>query len=153
MFNALFRGAAAGAAGTTALNAVTYLDMAVRGRPTSDAPQQVVEKLSDAAGVEIPGAGETRENRLAGLGPLAGVLTGVGVGAAAGVLGPIFGRLPSVVSAALLGGAAMAGSDVPMAKLGLSDPSTWAAVDWASDVVPHFAYGLVTTMTLKALRN
>jgi hypothetical protein len=34
----VLRGAAAGAAGTTALNAVTYLDMVVRGRPASDAP-------------------------------------------------------------------------------------------------------------------
>jgi hypothetical protein len=36
MFKGLARGAAAGAAGTTALNAVTYLDMAVRARPASD---------------------------------------------------------------------------------------------------------------------
>jgi hypothetical protein len=34
----LLAGAVAGAAGTTALNAVTYLDMAIRGRPwVSDA--------------------------------------------------------------------------------------------------------------------
>ncbi|MGI8900330.1 MAG: hypothetical protein ACR2HA_05280 [Nocardioides sp.] len=31
-------GVAAGAAGTTALNAVTYLDMAIRGRGTSSTP-------------------------------------------------------------------------------------------------------------------
>jgi hypothetical protein len=36
-------GAAAGAAGTTALNTVTYLDMAVRGRPTSSTPEDIVE--------------------------------------------------------------------------------------------------------------
>ncbi len=39
MFRVVFRrlllGAAAGAAGTTALDAVTYLDMALRGRPAS----------------------------------------------------------------------------------------------------------------------
>lgn len=152
MLKALFRGAAAGAAGTTALNAVTYLDMAARGRPTSDAPQQVVEKLSGQAGVQIPGQGEERENRLAGLGPLAGVLTGVGVGAVAGLFGPVFGRLPLVVSGVLLGGAVMAGSNVPMAKLGISDPSSWSSTDWASDIAPHLMYGLVTAGTLKALR-
>ena len=33
VWRGLLRGAAAGAAGTTALNTVTYLDMVVRGRP------------------------------------------------------------------------------------------------------------------------
>ena len=41
----VLRGAAAGAAGTTALNAVTYLDMTVRGRGTSSTPEQTVEAL------------------------------------------------------------------------------------------------------------
>src|SRR4051794_30051453 len=70
-------GAAAGAAGTTALNTVTYLDMALRGRPASDTPQQAVHKLADRAGLNIPGDGERREGRVDGLGPLLGVLTGV----------------------------------------------------------------------------
>ena len=34
----LLSGAAAGAAGTTALNVITYLDIALRGRPTSSTP-------------------------------------------------------------------------------------------------------------------
>ena len=38
----MLRGAAAGAAGTTALNVVTYLDMAVRGRPASSTPERTV---------------------------------------------------------------------------------------------------------------
>lgn len=62
------RGAAAGAAGTTALNAVTYLDMAVRGRGSSSATQDLVEAVADRADVEIPGQGDERDNRLAGLG-------------------------------------------------------------------------------------
>ena len=41
------RGALAGAAGTTALNAATYLDMALRGRPASDSTEQLVEKTSE----------------------------------------------------------------------------------------------------------
>jgi len=73
-------GAAAGAAGTTALNAVTYLDIAVRGRPSSDTPEQTVERLSQVAHAPVPGEGETRDNRVAGLGPLAGLVTGVGSG-------------------------------------------------------------------------
>lgn len=41
-WSGLLRGAAAGAADTAALNAVTTLDVAVRDRPVSDAPEQVV---------------------------------------------------------------------------------------------------------------
>jgi hypothetical protein len=144
MFKALMRGAIAGAAGTTALNAVTYLDMAVRARPPSDTPEKAVEKIAEVAGRSVPGEGEVRENRLAGLGPLAGIATGVGIGAAAGLFRPILRHLPTVVGATLLGGAAMAAADVPLTRLGLTDPSTWSPVDWASDVIPHVAYGLVT---------
>jgi len=68
----------AGAAGTTALNAVAYLDMAWRGRPPGSIPQQSVEELAKRAGREIPGAGEERENRLDGLGARAGIATGWG---------------------------------------------------------------------------
>src|ERR1700712_4083745 len=74
------RGAAAGAAGSTALNAVTYLDMVVRGRGTSSTPEQTVEKLAEKAHVGIPGEGQERENRLQGLGPMTGLVAGVGVG-------------------------------------------------------------------------
>jgi hypothetical protein len=149
MFKALVRGAIAGAAGTTALNAVTYLDMAVRARPPSDIPQKAVEKIAEEVGGRpVPGEGEERENRLSGLGALAGIATGVGIGAAAGLFRPILRHLPTVVGATLLGGAAMAASDVPLTKFGLTDPSTWSPVDWASDVIPHVAYGLVTYKAL-----
>lgn len=53
MLKGLLRGAAAGAAGTTALNAVTYLDMAWRGRSSSTTPQQAVEELANRAGQPI----------------------------------------------------------------------------------------------------
>lgn len=53
----LMAGAAAGAAGTTALNAVTYLDMAWRARPASQTPEQAVEKLAERAGVDSVAAG------------------------------------------------------------------------------------------------
>ena len=50
MFRVLLKGALAGAAGTAALNGVTYLDMAVRARPASEAPQQAVDKVADRFG-------------------------------------------------------------------------------------------------------
>ncbi|MGI9157582.1 MAG: hypothetical protein ACR2FG_13275 [Marmoricola sp.] len=146
-------GVAAGAAGTTALNAVTYLDMAVRGRPTSSTPEDTVEKLASMAGVEIPGDEDSRSNRLAGLGPLTGLATGAGIGGALG-LARGFGFRPNLLLAALVTGAgAMAGTDSPMAALGVTDPRTWAAKDWLSDAVPHLAYGIVTAAVLRGLAS
>ncbi len=144
------RGAAAGAAGVTALNAVTYLDMTYRARPASDTPQQLVERVADGVGVDVPGSEDERQNRLQGLGPLAGILTGVAVGAVAGAVRAAGVRLPAAVAAPLVGAAAMAGADVPLAVTRLSDPRTWAASDWAADVVPHLAYGAVVEAVLRA---
>lgn len=42
----LGHGLAAGAAGVTALNAITYLDMAFRAQPSSDSSSQAVEQLA-----------------------------------------------------------------------------------------------------------
>jgi hypothetical protein len=150
----LLDGVAAGAAGTTALNAATYVDMAVRGRPASETPQQLVNAVAGKAGVDVPGRGQERDNRLSGLGPLAGDAVGVAVGAVAGVLHRALRargrRLPAALSILLIGGAAMALSDVPLKALGISDPKAWAATDWAADVVPHLVYGAVTYATLRA---
>src|SRR3954447_14633638 len=96
----VLRGAAAGAAGTTALNAVTYLDMAVRGRGSSSTPEQTVETLAEKAHVPIPGEGATRENRLQGLGPLTGLVAGVGVGVLAGLARAAGFRSPPLVGTA-----------------------------------------------------
>ncbi len=81
MVRALATGAAAGAAGTTALNTLTYLDMVWRARPASSTPEATVEKLAGVTGIKIQGTEEERTNRLAGLGPLTGLVVGVGVGA------------------------------------------------------------------------
>jgi hypothetical protein len=143
-------GAAAGAAGTTALNAVTYLDMALRGRPASSTPEDTVSHALDAAGLRLPGDEETRSNRLAGIAPLAGLATGVCVGTGYGVAAGLTGTPRTLPGGLLVGAAAMAGANGPMAVLGTSDPRAWSAADWASDVVPHVAYGLVTAFTYRA---
>ena len=148
LLRALATGAAAGAAGTTALNATTYVDMAVRGRPSSSTPEATVEKGADTIGVTVPGDEETRSNRLQGLGPLSGIVTGVGVGAFAGALRAA--RLPGPIAALLVGGAAMAVSDGLMTALGVTDPRRWTPASWASDVVPHLAFGGVTVAVLAA---
>jgi hypothetical protein len=145
------RGAAAGAAGTTALDAVTYLDMAVRGRGASSTPEQTVEKLAEKAHLPISGEGDTRQHRLQGLGALTGIAAGVGVGVLAG-LGRAAGfRPPAWLGGAATGLLAMIGANGPMTGLGITDPRTWSATDWLSDVVPHVAYGLVTHATLVGL--
>lgn len=153
MFRGLLHGAAAGAAGTTALDAVTYLDMALRGRPSSQTPQQAVDKLAEGIGIPVPGTGDTRDNRRSGLGSLTGIATGVGIGVLAGLLRPVLLRLPSPLGVLLIGGGAMAASDFSLAKLGVSEPATWSPADWLSDVVPHLAYGAVTYAALAALRD
>lgn len=150
MFRRLLAGAAAGAAATTALNAVTYADMAWRGRPASETPQETVEKLAAKANLTVPGEGDTHSNRLSGLGALSGIATGVGVGVAYGVLDALHVRPSLLVGGVGAGLTAMAASDATMAKLGVTDPSSWSLQDWASDAVPHLAYGLVLAATFEA---
>ncbi|HEY0168168.1 MAG TPA: hypothetical protein VGB75_14085 [Jatrophihabitans sp.] len=147
----LLLGAAAGAAGTTTLNTVTYLDMAIRGRPTSSTPEDSVQALATRAHVSIPGDGDARANRVAGLGPLLGLAAGVGVGALLG-LARAAGWRPSLVAgtAAAAAGALVAGN-APMTILGVTDPRSWSAADWAADAVPHLAYGVVTAAVLDRL--
>jgi len=149
-WSAVFRGGAAGAAGTTALDAVTYLDMALRGRPASSTPERTVEKLAGRVHLEVPGDDETRSNRLSGLGPLTGIATGVAVGALAGVV-VRSARLSTPVLAGVVGAAAMVGSNGPMTLLGITDPRNWSASSWISDVVPHLAYGVVTAAVARRL--
>lgn len=135
------RGAVAGAAGTTALNAVGYADMALRGRPASSVPARVAEQLAGRVGLTIPGSGTARQDRLEGLGALAGIATGAGVGAVAGQLHDAVRRLGPLAGPAVIGGLAMLVTDLTTAGLGVSDPRTWDASSWLSDVVPHLAFG------------
>ncbi|WP_345340114.1 hypothetical protein, partial [Actinomycetospora succinea] len=148
LLTGLLRGTAAGAAGTTALNVATQTDMALRARPASDTPVETVSALVDRVDVAVPGRRRERRHRLEGLGGLAGSATGVAVGAVAGALRSAGVRLPAVLGVPALGAAAMLASDLPTARLGLTDPRRWSSVDWAADVVPHLAYGVATHATL-----
>ncbi|MBA3233886.1 MAG: hypothetical protein H0T17_08075 [Propionibacteriales bacterium] len=150
MIRQILTGAAAGAAGTTALNAVTYLDMAIRARPTSSTPEDTVDELADRTPFDIPGQGDTRDNRVAGLGPLMGLATGVAVGAAYGAVTALLNRPRPGWGSVLVGGAAMLAGNGPMTLLGLTDPREWDAASWMADVVPHMAYGVVTATTFEA---
>ncbi len=144
-------GTAAGAVGTVALNAATYADMALRGRPSSSVPTEVAGKFAERAGFDLSAEGEgpngeTAQNRKSGLGALSGYVVGLGVGTAYGLVRPRPGTVSKPVAGAWLGLAAMAGSDVPAAAVGVTDPTTWDLGSWASDIIPHFAYGLTTAI-------
>ena len=141
-------GAAAGAAGTTALNAVTYLDMVVRARPASSTPEETVRQLEDRTSLTLsddgPGS-EPAQNRRTALGALLGIASGLGTGALYALVRPKLGRRASFPLLALAAGVgANVGTVAPMTALGVEDPRSWSASSWLSDLVPHLAYGAVT---------
>ncbi|WP_433256805.1 hypothetical protein ACQPYK_18555 [Streptosporangium sp. CA-135522] len=139
----------AGAAGTTALDIVTYLDMAVRGRPASGLPAEAAGELTGRAGVDL-GSGEAGQSRRQGVGALLGYAAGVGVGALYGLV-VRDRRLPLPVAALGLSTAAMVAGDVPLTALGLTDPREWEASSWIADIVPHLAYGLTSAVVYRRL--
>lgn len=147
----LMAGAAAGSAGTTALNAVTYADMATRGRAASNTPQVTVEKLAAIGGVEIPGDEGTRANRVEALGALSGLAAGIGTGLllgfarAAGWRAGTSGTFLATSTLVLVAG------NGPMTALRITDPRTWDADAWLSDLVPHLAYAVAATYVLRGL--
>lgn len=146
----LAAGAAAGAAGTTALNAVTYLDMVLRARPASSTPEESARRLADAAGVDIPGDEDEQANRVAGLGPLLGLGAGVAAGVAAAAARAAGWHPGRIAGTAVAAAAAMAAGNAPMVLLKVTDPRTWSAADWVSDILPHLAYGAVADAVLRA---
>jgi hypothetical protein len=137
------------------LDVVTYLDMVVRARPASSTPAEVAGALAERAGVELAADGNDSEsagNRRGGLGALFGYGVGLGVGAAYGLLRSLRpAPLRPRAAAVGLGLAAMAASDLPATALGVTDPRTWGAAGWASDLLPHLAYGLATATVYEAL--
>ncbi|MBB4915394.1 hypothetical protein [Streptosporangium saharense] len=145
----LTAGAAAAAAGITALDTVSYLDMVVRGRPASEVPAEAADELAERAGIDL-GHGEKADSRRTGLGALLGYTAGLGVGVLYGLLPG--DRRPALPLAAFgLTVAAMAAGDIPLAAAGATDPRRWDATSWISDILPHLAYGLTTAVVYDRL--
>jgi hypothetical protein len=180
MANRIVAGMVAGAAGTLALNFAGYLDMLVRGRPASHLPAQVAGKIADEIGLPLDfdldadpdddddaddhaakdsadEEGDALDQRVASrqeaLGALLGYANGIGMGLAYGILRLVLPRPPTWIAGGALGTLAMAASDYPATKLGLTDPTTWSSKDWAADVVPHMAYGLVTVLAFEQIKK
>lgn len=148
ILSGLTSGLLAGAAGATALNAYTYAQQAVRGTPSAATPDQAAQAVVQAVGAEVPGGPAERENRLEGMGPLAGYGVGLGVGALAGVLRALRVKVPFPVAVAGVGLGAMAVSDSVMTAVGITDPRSWSASTVVQDAVPHLVYGAVTVLSL-----
>jgi len=152
----LLAGLAAGAAGTTALNAVTYLDMAIRGRPASTTPEDTVRRFEELAHLCLAGDGpdsDSARNRRSGLGALLGIVAGLGTGALYGLVRRRLGEAPLAVRGTVAGLAANVGTTGPMAVLGITDPRRWPASSWLSDLAPHLAYGFATAATFDAAQS
>ena len=154
-------GVVAGAAGTLALDAATYVDMTIRGRSSSNVPVQVAGTLVKSVGIDLgansdpsPDARQqTEQSRQSGLGALMGYGIGVGLGVAYGLARPQMWGAKLLLAGAALGLAAMVASDVPATALKKTNPLTWGASGWLSDGVPHLAYGLATVLTFEALNR
>ncbi len=142
------RGLAAGAVGVTALNTVSWLDMAVRARAASDTPQQVVDAVAERLGQSVPGSRGERANRRSALGSLVGIASGLAVGVGASAARAAGIRLPGPLAAVATGAAAMAAADLPTSLLGLNDPRDWTAGEWLADAAPHLAFGLAAHAVL-----
>lgn len=144
----LLIGAAAGAAGTSALNVLAYLDMAVRGRPASSTPERTVEAMAKLFHLTVPGTGDVLAARLTGLGALTGYAAGIGMGLILGLIYALGWRPTLLVGALTASLFALIGTNGPMIMLGVTDPRTWGLIGWISDLIPHFGYGVVTALVL-----
>jgi len=142
-------GATAGAAGTMALDIVSYLDMASRGRTASDMPAKTAQAVAALIGLRPENAdaqSEETKNRWIAAGALMGYGVGIVIGTVYGVIRPYVKPIPLPVRCIAVGLAAMAASDLPMFKLHLTDPAQWGVAGWLSDLTPHLAYGIVTAV-------
>lgn len=157
MTSVVRRGLLAGVAGSAALNLVTYADMAVRGRPASDVPGETVERglerLDLDLDLDLSGRRGEKANRVTALGALAGIATGAAVGVSVSLCRAAGVRLSPLSGSLLTAAAAMAAADGPAAVLGVTDPRSWTAADWASDALPHLAYGVVTHGVARGLER
>jgi hypothetical protein len=121
----------AGAAGTTALNAVTYADMALRG-PATDTPERAVASVAQRLGQDAPGGVPVHEHRVSGLAHSPASPPGWQPGRCSEHWLRLFGTSRSGLRRSQWEPRRLAGSDVPMTRLGLTDVGDWSPADWAT---------------------
>ena len=84
------------------------------------------------------------QDRQSWLGALMGYATGLEIGAAYRLVRPHLEGVSIPLTG--IGIATMVGSDVPAITLEVTDRTTWELYNWASGIIPHLAYGLVTAV-------
>jgi hypothetical protein len=156
MFGSALRGLIAGAAGTVALNIATYVDMALRGRPSSNAPAKMIDTVVEKIHLPLSSQGvgsqdSTAQNRESGLGALVGYTNGLATGVIYALIREQLDEVSLTLAGVAVGLGAMAASDVPLITLRASDPKSWGVSGWLADIIPHLVYGIVTVATYEAL--
>ncbi len=143
----------AGAAGILALDGVTYADMLVRGRPPSELPSTVVEKLAAMIGFTPLASeeGDAPKNRRSGAGPLMGYGVGLGAAVLHGMIRPSVRWLPRPLAGILLGGLTLVLSEGTATALGATNWATWTPGEWMADIIPRSIYGLTVVYVLDSL--
>ncbi len=145
-------GLLAATAGTIALDAVSYADMLLRGRPASELPTEVVKKLAPLVGwTDILADDEATANKRSALGALLGYANGMAAGAVYGAIRPAFRWVPWPIAGLILGGATLVTSEGLATQLGATDWSTWSAGEWIADIIPRSIYGLTVAAVIEAI--
>jgi hypothetical protein len=137
---------AAGAAGTAVLNATSYADMAIRGRPASELPDKMVTALAKRAGLPAP-----EGPRQTAIGALLGYADGFGAGAVYGLLRPAMRRVPWFLAGIGLAALTLVLSEGTATAMGQTNPREWGFEGWMEDIVPRCLYGCVTALTYERL--
>jgi hypothetical protein len=149
-------GLIAGAAGTAALDATTYADMALRARGASDLPQKMVREFAKMAGdaqLSKPPEelSEEQQHRRNGLGGLIGYADGFGAGALYGLVRPAVRDVSWFWMGLGLAALTMLLSEGTATALKQTDPRKWGVSGWIADIVPRVVYGWVTALTFDQL--
>ncbi len=127
-------GLAAGAVGTLFLNAATYLDMALRGRPASPIPEENVELAARRACVSLGEDERTAAARKEGIAMLMGYAAGLAGGVALATARPAAREVPWPLAALGTGVAVMVAANAGSVAAGTTDPRTWSPAGWAADM-------------------
>ena len=152
------RGALAGAAGSAMLDATTYADIAIRGRPPSELPEKMVRVLAKNLGLAALAAPDAKvspglKNRRIGLGALLGYADGLGAGLAFGVVRPYLRGVPWFVSGIALAVATGLVSEGTATLLKQTNPKKWGAAGWLSDFIPRCIYGWTTCIAFDLMAD
>jgi hypothetical protein len=152
MHSSLLRGLISGAAGTVAINVVTYGDMLARGRAPSRVPERAAERLASLAGSAIlTGDGEREMHRRCAAGALLGYADGLCTGAAYGALKHTIPGLWWPVGATLLFAWTLLGAEGIATRLGATNLFEWTLTEWIEDAIPRAFFAAVTALAYEAL--